>query len=248
MSEVRRLVAELIALGVDACAAAEIIAAAVKEGATQKPVDSAAERRRAYDRDRQQAKRDAKKADNPPTSTGQKTVKPDPSSTGQSADSTGLSEMRDIEDISTTSSNKQTIPQRAPYPPEFQELWDLFPRKVGKDDALRSWKKVRGRIEHDALKTAISKHAALVAGKEKQFIPHPATWLNDGRWQDEDLQPPKPLALVSGGKVWVAYGTEEGDLWEAFYKKQGKIAPRDGKNGWWQESKLPPYIFQSSAA
>lgn len=164
---------------------------------------------------------------------------------------TNTEDLRDI-DISKPStfsedSKKDISPKRNSYPSPFEELWELFPRKVGKDDALRVWKKIRGRIEHDALKAAISKHAALVAGKEKQYIPHPATWLNDGRWQDEDLQPPQPLALVSGCKQWVAYGTPAGDAWEARYKAEGKIPPRDGRNGWWQPSEWPPEL-QSSAA
>lgn len=154
---------------------------------------------------------------------------------------TNTDDLRDIEDNNTTPTglDKTISPKRNAYPSQFEELWELFPRKVGKDDAFRSWKKNRGRVDHEVLKTAISKHAALVAGKEKQFIPHPATWLNDGRWQDEELQPPQPLALVSGNKQWIAYGTPPGDAWEAWFKAQGKIAPRDGRNGWWHPSEYP---------
>ena len=32
---------------------------------------------------------------------------------------------------------------------------------------------------------AIKPFAVSVAKKEKKFIPHPATWLNQGRWDDE---------------------------------------------------------------
>ena len=231
------IVAELQAAGLSGD---NLVAAVKRIEATQiEVVDDAAERRRAYDRERKRKKA----AEIPPESAEQKQPTEKANSTGIPPESTGNPQMRDIDIYKTTNSNssdKSTIPQRASYPPEFEELWTLFPRKVGKDDAFRSWKKVRGRIEHDALKTAISKHAALVAGKEKQFIPHPATWLNDGRWQDEELQPAPEPVTHSGGKVWINYATPQGQAWEAFLKGQGKIPTRDGRNGWWQPGEWPP--------
>lgn len=56
MSEVRELVAKLIALGVDAVDAAEVVTRAVLAGASRNG-DRAAERRRAWDRERKKEKR-----------------------------------------------------------------------------------------------------------------------------------------------------------------------------------------------
>lgn len=233
------LSAQVIAELIDAGLSGDALKAACRriEAVQPKGGDEAAERRRAYDRERKRKKN----AEIPPDSAEAKNTTDSVNSTGNSADSTGIPQMRDIEDITTNlSSNKQTIPQRASYPPEFEELWTLFPRKVGKDDALRSWKKVRGRIEHDALKTAISKHAALVAGKEKQFIPHPATWLNDGRWQDEDLQPPQPLTLVSNDRPFLKTDSDQWRAWMAYRKRTGQTPINPINGGYWFPSEWPP--------
>lgn len=64
----------------------------------------------------------------------------------------------------------------------WDEFWKAYPRKTAKTVALRSWKRVKG-IELPALM------AALQVQKEtdqwrRGVIPHPATWLNQRRWED----------------------------------------------------------------
>ena len=82
---------------------------------------------------------------------------------------------------------------KAEYPADFEEFWKLYPRKNGKDAALRAWKtkKREGRLP------ALSVLADAIAAAKRtdqwqrdggQYIPHPATWLNQGRWMDEQAQ------------------------------------------------------------
>ena len=74
------------------------------------------------------------------------------------------------------------------YTSEFNEFWVAYPRKVGKRAAYR------------AFLTAVAGESpsAIVAGAvqfgkdpnlpfDQNFIPHPATWLNAGRWDDGPL-------------------------------------------------------------
>lgn len=76
----------------------------------------------------------------------------------------------------------------------FDDFWRQYPRKVGKDDARKAFAK---RKPTDALLADML--AALAWQRESsdwlkdggQYIPHPATWLNRGSWQDE-RPPPKP--------------------------------------------------------
>lgn len=67
----------------------------------------------------------------------------------------------------------------------FDVFWEQWPNKQAKSVARRAW-----------LKIPISEYAAITAGLEKwqksdqwarKIIPHPATWLNQRRWQDEDI-------------------------------------------------------------
>lgn len=75
----------------------------------------------------------------------------------------------------------------------FMEFWKLYPRKVAKPTAHRAWLKT-GADDSKALKDSIiADIRRRVNGewndKDVQYIPHPSTYLNQRRWEDE---PPKP--------------------------------------------------------
>ena len=69
----------------------------------------------------------------------------------------------------------------------FDTFWREYPRKTGKGAARKSFEKAMKKTD---LKTILN---AVKAQRESpqwtrdggQFIPHPATWLNQERWEDE---------------------------------------------------------------
>jgi len=75
-------------------------------------------------------------------------------------------------------------------PPGFLEFWGLYPKHVGKADALRAWRRRRPPI------TRVRATLAWQV-KSKQwlegFIPNPATYINQGRWEDEPQRTLNPL-------------------------------------------------------
>lgn len=75
----------------------------------------------------------------------------------------------------------------------FEKFWKLFPRKVSKKTALQKWEKINP--DEDLYKKIILALEAYCKSeqwvKDKQFIPHPATWLHQERWNDE-LPTPAP--------------------------------------------------------
>lgn len=73
---------------------------------------------------------------------------------------------------------------------DFDEFWSQCPRKIGKDAALRAWKSALKRSDAKTIIDGMKRHAKEVQGREKQYIPHPSTWLNAGRWQDESQDAP----------------------------------------------------------
>lgn len=74
----------------------------------------------------------------------------------------------------------------------FDEFWEQYPRKVAKQDALKAWKKLKADETADALE-ALPGHLRKWAKMESKFIPHPASWLNGRRWEDNVEQlPMKP--------------------------------------------------------
>ena len=67
----------------------------------------------------------------------------------------------------------------------FGVFWKAYPKKVGKAAALRSWKRSKPDLQAvlDALKPQVASKQWTKDGG--QFIPNPATWINQGRWDDE---------------------------------------------------------------
>lgn len=70
-------------------------------------------------------------------------------------------------------------------PSGFEEFWSTYPRRVGKDDAVKAYDKALRRASAAQILLGAHRMANDPNLPEKQFIPHPATWLNRGGWQDE---------------------------------------------------------------
>lgn len=69
---------------------------------------------------------------------------------------------------------------------EFEKFWEAYPRKVGKKDARKAWDKAVDRPPiTDILQViGLQKVSEQWVRDGGQFIPHPSTWLNQGRWAD----------------------------------------------------------------
>lgn len=72
------------------------------------------------------------------------------------------------------------------YAAQFEELWKMYPRKVSKPTAYRSWKKEKISAElHKKMMDALKNHleSDQWTRDEGRYIPHPTTWLNQRRWE-----------------------------------------------------------------
>lgn len=74
---------------------------------------------------------------------------------------------------------------RAPGTPKFDEFWQHYPKRTGKDAAKRAWAKAVKRVDADLIIAGVIRYAADPNLPERQYIPDPGTWLNAGRWDDE---------------------------------------------------------------
>jgi hypothetical protein len=95
-----------------------------------------------------------------------------------------------------------TVSKKEPYPAPFLEFWNAYPKKVGKGDAFAAYKKIKSpRPGLSEILTSIKAHKKTDQWKTKTFIPNPATFLNQRRWEDEftqeDYHPPvKPRGIT----------------------------------------------------
>lgn len=69
----------------------------------------------------------------------------------------------------------------------WTEFWEIYPRHVGVADAkkafVKAWTKHGQKVIDGARRFAQDPNLPA----EKQYIPHPSTWLNQERWDDEPL-------------------------------------------------------------
>jgi len=111
---------------------------------------------------------------------------------GHSTDGSG-EQPANVRDLFGESSQPRPDPSRSSSNEELlrgftDEFWPAYPRKVGKAAAEKAWIKAR---KSGATVEQIVGGATLYArdcGRkqtEMQFIAHPATWLNAGRWEDD---------------------------------------------------------------
>jgi hypothetical protein len=75
----------------------------------------------------------------------------------------------------------------------FAEFWALYPRKAGKAKAEQAWPKACKR-QPEAFIIAAARRYAADPPDDPQFIPHPATWLNQARFEDEPDDKPAATA------------------------------------------------------
>jgi hypothetical protein len=143
------------------------------------------EGRRKAERDRKNAYREQKRAEREKSG-----ERPAPVPPGHPRDKGGSPGHQAL-----TQSPTQPIPiNNTPSPPAggaaaFAEWYMAYPRKVGKEAARKAYDRVVRKVAPAVLLAAARKYSADPNLPEKQFIPHPATWLNQGRWEDEPLPP-----------------------------------------------------------
>lgn len=106
--------------------------------------------------------------------------------------------------IPETEGEKETKKRQTPAPSgldrRFEVFWQQYPKKVGKDAARKAFDKRKPdeSLLSDmlaAIKLQIVSAAWVKDGG--QYIPNPATWLNQGRWQDVIDERPADVARVT---------------------------------------------------
>lgn len=73
----------------------------------------------------------------------------------------------------------------------FGLFWKSYPKKVARQDAERAWKKANINGEFESVISALEeqKRSEDWTKEKGKFIPHPASWINKRRWEDEITLP-----------------------------------------------------------
>jgi predicted phage replisome organizer len=84
------------------------------------------------------------------------------------------------------------------YSNEFERFWSIYPRKIDKKKALKSFKTCLKNYDIETIIKGTEKYALQVKNTDKQYIKHPATFLNnesfiDGFEEVGQTQPKQPV-------------------------------------------------------
>ncbi len=104
-------------------------------------------------------------------------------------------EVREPTTTTTTTDSQQVGNEHSPKSPtlskiqeqRFQRWYATYPRKVGRLDAVRAWSRISPAPTDELTERMIAKVQEWTGSEEwsePRYIPHPTTWLNDGRWDD----------------------------------------------------------------
>jgi hypothetical protein len=66
----------------------------------------------------------------------------------------------------------------------FDTFWKAYPKKVGKDAALKAWNKKKHKPHMEFILEAIERYKLSKTVRDG-YTCNPATWINEGRWSDE---------------------------------------------------------------
>lgn len=84
---------------------------------------------------------------------------------------------------------------------DFDRFYGAYPRKIGKRKAHAAYRSAIKRTNADTILAAACQLRDDPNLPDKQFIPHPATWLNRDGWNDE---PPPPKESKQSGALMFA--------------------------------------------
>ena len=79
---------------------------------------------------------------------------------------------------------------------DFESFWEIYPRKVGKQKAREVYLQLQE--EPEVILAAVRRQRACAQWQRQngQFIPNPATWLQERRWEDGVESAPSTPARV----------------------------------------------------
>lgn len=115
----------------------------------------------------------------------------------------------------------------------FARFWSVYPRHVAKPNARKAFDKINpddGLLETMIQAIEQQKRSDQWTRDNGQYIPHPATWLNQRRWEDET-----PVASQKSGKQVIAQDYDQRDYQdvqdELIRKQNERFAARLGRVG-----------------
>ena len=123
--------------------------------------------------------------------------------------------------------------------PEFKDFWKAYPRKRGKEDAEKAWKRLTAREKQKALAAL----PAYIADYQQNNISfkYPQGWLNGKRWKDYEEEDSETTTTATEKELPRKAGGGQADLFSQAERNPGEgqqsptadpAAPLEGMETW----------------
>ena len=101
---------------------------------------------------------------------------------------------------------KKNPSKKEKYSPEFEAFWSPYPRKLNcsKLMAYKAWCKLDDD-DHEQAMAALPVFVRMCRGKDEQFIPHAATWLNQRRFETIQIPATRYATAIDWASVMKLY-------------------------------------------
>lgn len=100
--------------------------------------------------------------------------------------------------------NTKTRAREEKTPPGFDRFWESYPRKTAKQEAIKAFEKLKpDAMLIETMVKAVERQKQSAQWQEDggRYIPHPATWINQRRWEDVlPAKGPEKLKVVNAAK------------------------------------------------
>ena len=104
-------------------------------------------------------------------------------------------------------------PKEKPPKPvsQFDDFYQAYPRKIGKQTALKAYDRALKSTTHDAIMQGVLKYKQDIKAKDTkpEYIKHPSSWLNAGCWDDDYTQPQKETINSKWASIYEAEKKKE---------------------------------------
>ena len=86
-----------------------------------------------------------------------------------------------------TNRRKKEHAQQVERESTFPAFWAVYPRRIGKADALKAWRSLNpDEALSDVILASVKSHMKIWERGDGKFVPYPASFLRGRRWEDEE--------------------------------------------------------------
>lgn len=104
------------------------------------------------------------------------------------------------EDNLSEDNKQKTIKKETAADAAFIEFWEIYPRRAQKAKARKAFTEALKKVPRETILTGAARYRD-DPNRKAEFTAHPATWLNQERWDDDPEPAPGPVLTAAQARA-----------------------------------------------